>query len=75
MTMTGTVWVITSAGIKSVGIFSLLMPHEKGNDKNRKIWPSLEKNLFLKMSEMRVQQRITMILVMRKFISLDRLAS
>ncbi len=37
VTMTGTAWFITSAGMKSVGIFSLLMLHEKGNDKNRKI--------------------------------------
>ncbi|CAB4013368.1 Hypothetical predicted protein [Paramuricea clavata] len=29
VTMTGTAWVITSARLKSVGIFSLLMPHER----------------------------------------------
>lgn len=54
VTMTGTAWVITSAGMKSVGIFSLLMPHEKGNDKNRKIGLLLKKYLLLKKSEMRV---------------------
>lgn len=54
VTMTGTAWVITSAGMKSVGIFSLLMPHKKGNDKNRKIGLLLKKNLLLKKSEMRV---------------------